>query len=246
MSWTRMKFKKKQKIWVRLAAGGELDLDGKGYAFGRYKNEDDQKLYSIWPANLAPLEGYDAPELPEGTSAEASSPAAAPVEEVRDAIAAGALYVSTEVPDDLVGVPEPAAGVIDIHTDGACQGNPGPCSLGVVIRFGAHYKEMSQFLGQGTNNIAELTAIKVALESLKREDLPVHLHTDSSYSIGVLSKGWKARANKELIADIRRTASAFDELRFIKVKGHSGLPLNERVDRLAVAAIEAWKVQQTT
>jgi len=236
-----MKFKTKQKIWVLLDEDGQLALDEKGYASGRYKNEEDQKLYSIWPTNLAPLEGHDAPVIPEGTPAEAASTAVTPTDDVRSAIEAGEIYVSTHVPEELADEEAPTDGVIDIHTDGACQGNPGPCSLGVVIRFGPHYKELSQFLGQGTNNIAELTAIKVALESLKRTDLPVRLHSDSSDSIGVLSKGWKAKANKELIADIRRVVATFDDLQFIKVKGHSGLPLNERVDRLAVAAIEAWK-----
>ena len=137
--------------------------------------------------------------------------------------------------------PPPKEGIIEVYTDGACQGNPGPCSYGVVIRYGPHYKEMSQYLGHGTNNIAELTAIKVALESFKRTDLPVRIHTDSSYSIGAITQGWKTKANKELILGLRDLAKSFDDLEFIKVKGHAGIPLNERADELAVLAIELQK-----
>ena len=63
--------------------------------------------------------------------------------------------------------------------------------------------------------------------------------TDSSYCIGVLSKGWKAKANQELIAELRGEVSRFSDLRFVKVPGHAGVPDNERVDELAREAILA-------
>jgi ribonuclease HI len=145
---------------------------------------------------------------------------------------------SLEVPESLRDIDPPPEGVIEIHTDGACQGNPGPCGYGVVIRHGAVYRELREFLGHGTNNIAELTAIEAALDALPPTDIPIRVHSDSAYAIGVLTQNWKPKANTELIARIKRRMRSFGKLTFHKVKGHSGLPLNERVDRLAVLSIE--------
>ena len=76
--------------------------------------------------------------------------------------------------------------------------------IGAVIVNGQERQELSEFLGTGTNNIAELTAIERALQEVPSSDRArmVVVHTDSSYSIGILDKGWKAKANKELIAEI--------------------------------------------
>ena len=149
----------------------------------------------------------------------------------------GDRMISIEVPDELAGEDFPEEGIIEVHTDGACSGNPGPCSYGIVLRSGPFYKEISEYLGKGTNNIGELTAIKVALESIKDPRLPVHLYTDSSYAIGVLTKGWKAKANRELIAGIKAMMERFDDLHLHHVRGHAGHPLNERADALATGAI---------
>lgn len=126
-----------------------------------------------------------------------------------------------------------------VYTDGACTGNPGPAGLGVVILDGSKRHEISEYLGQGTNNIAELTAIERALEAVAELDpnRPVVLHSDSSYSIGLLTKGWKAKANTELVARIRKLARSFPDLRFVKVRGHAGVPENERCDELARQAV---------
>lgn len=135
-------------------------------------------------------------------------------------------------------IPEtPNAGEILAFTDGACQGNPGPAGLGVVIQDGQEVIEISEYLGRGTNNIAELTAILRALERITTREREVHLYTDSSYAIGVLAKGWKAKANPELIERIKRELSRFSKLTLYKVKGHAGHALNERVDALARDAV---------
>jgi ribonuclease HI len=93
--------------------------------------------------------------------------------------------------------------------------------------------------GHGTNNIAELTAILRGLDMLDRTDHPVLVYTDSSYAIGVVSLGWKAKANVELVAEIRDRLAAFDDCRFVKVPGHAGVPENERCDALARASISS-------
>lgn len=136
---------------------------------------------------------------------------------------------ATPIPDD----------AIVIYTDGACTGNPGPAGIGVVIMDGEKRRELSEYLGRGTNNIAELTAIARALEEvLDAAERPVFVHSDSSYSLGLLTKGWKAKANAELVAGLRELAARFAELTFVKVKGHAGIPENERADELARLAIE--------
>jgi ribonuclease HI len=133
-----------------------------------------------------------------------------------------------------------AGAPVIIYTDGACTGNPGPMGIGVVIMDGKERRELSEFLGSGTNNIAELTAIKRALEVLPDEARTriVKVHTDSSYSIGLLTKNWKAKANTELVEELRALARRFPKLQMVKVKGHSGIPENERADSLAVDAIK--------
>jgi ribonuclease HI len=127
-----------------------------------------------------------------------------------------------------------------VYTDGACTGNPGPMGIGVVVLDGAERRELSEYLGRGTNNIAELTAIKRALE-LSPRDRTILLHSDSSYALGLLGKGWKAKANQDLVADLRRLAGEFADLRLIKVAGHAGVPENERCDELARLAVAKGK-----
>jgi len=97
--------------------------------------------------------------------------------------------------------------------------------------------EASRSLGVATNNIAELTAIGMAVEILDEEGVPndavVALHTDSKYAIGVLTLGWKAKANRELILGLRDLLAKWPGVRLIWVKGHAGHDGNERADELA-------------
>jgi ribonuclease HI len=127
------------------------------------------------------------------------------------------------------------------YSDGACSGNPGPCGLGVVLISAGTRRELSEYLGIGTNNIAELTAILRTLEALDVHGEPVIVHTDSQYAIGVLQKGWKPKANQELIAAIKAQMKKFSALRLVYVPGHAGVPLNERADELAREAVSSRK-----
>src|SRR4029079_17706326 len=79
--------------------------------------------------------------------------------------------------------PPPPAGQVIAYADGACTGNPGPAGLGVMIIDGPRRIELSEYLGQGTNNIAELTAILRAIGEVP-EDVPMTVYTDSQYAIG--------------------------------------------------------------
>lgn len=125
--------------------------------------------------------------------------------------------------------------IIHIFTDGACSGNPGPAGAGVVIHSNNIERDISMYLGHGTNSIAELAAIKIGLEHV---DCSRHVvvYTDSAYCIGVLTSNWKAKVNKELIYQIKTLLLKFNNIQFVKVKGHSDNIYNERADTLAVAA----------
>jgi ribonuclease HI len=138
--------------------------------------------------------------------------------------------------------------VVEIHTDGACSGNPGPGGWAAILRWRGHEKELSGGEPATTNNRMELIAAIRALESLKRP-MRVRLHTDSQY----LQRGirewlprWKARgwrtADRKPVAN-RDLWERLDSLvnrhrvEWVWLRGHAGDPLNERVDRLARAAI---------
>jgi ribonuclease HI len=92
------------------------------------------------------------------------------------------------------------------------------------------------YLGEATNNVAELTAILRALEWIPGNAKAIVVHTDSQYAIGVLQKGWKAKANQELVANTKRLVVARGA-RLVYVPGHQGVELNERADALAREAI---------
>ena len=126
-------------------------------------------------------------------------------------------------------------------TDGACTGNPGPAGVGVVVIDGKDRREIGAYLGDGTNNIAELTAIERGLAMVAGQRRPVVVYSDSAYAIGLLSKGWKAKANVELVARLRELVAGFGDVRFVKVAGHAGVPENERCDQLAREAILTGK-----
>jgi ribonuclease HI len=139
---------------------------------------------------------------------------------------------------------------VDIYTDGACRGNPGPGGWAALLLFGEHERELSGAEAATTNNRMELTAVIRALEALKR---PVQgrLYTDSQYvRKGILEwlPNWKARGwktadkkpvkNQDLWETLDVLARTHD-LEWHWVKGHSGNEGNERVDALANRAIDA-------
>ena len=130
---------------------------------------------------------------------------------------------------------------VEIWTDGACSGNPGPMGIGVVVLADGKRLEHGEYLGLGTNNIAELVAIERGVEMATQNAVdrgrPIHVYSDSGYAIGVLSKGWKAKANQELIARVRGVLGELPHVRLVKVPGHAGVPENERCDELAREAV---------
>jgi ribonuclease HI len=228
--WEQRYFKGNE-VYACVDGDGELVVED-GRVEMKYNEADDAKVYRANPRNMSGP--TDANDQSTGSTNKSNGTKAAD----HQIQPTGAPMVSTDVPDELASYPQPDEGIVEVYTDGACSGNPGPCGYGLLMRDGFHYRELNQYLGHGTNNIAELTAIKVALENVEDPSRPVRIHSDSSYSIGVLVKGWKAKANRELILEIRDLISTFDDLELIKVKGHSGHPLNERADALATSSLD--------
>ncbi|WP_374296694.1 ribonuclease HI [Sphingomonas sp.] len=139
---------------------------------------------------------------------------------------------------------------VEIATDGACKGNPGPGGWGALIRSGPHEKELSGGEANTTNNRMELMAAIEALNALKRP-CSVTLSTDSRYVMDGLTKwihGWKRNGwrtadkkpvkNAELWQALVAAAERHD-IKWLWVKGHAGHPDNERADKLASDAAKA-------
>ena len=142
---------------------------------------------------------------------------------------------------------------VEIYTDGACSGNPGPGGWGAVLRYGAHEKELSGGAAETTNNRMELTGVIEALRRL-REPCIVELYSDSKYVVDALSKGWacgwrergwiKSDRRPALNADLWETLLTLadrHELRCHWVRGHAENEYNNRCDALAVAARKKYE-----
>ena len=137
---------------------------------------------------------------------------------------------------------------VEIFTDGACSGNPGPGGWGAILRVGKHEREMSGGEPETTNNRMELMAAIRALEALTAKSQVV-LHTDSRYVMDGLTKwlprwkanGWKTSDKKPVKNDdlwrALEAAAGHHAVQWRWVAGHSGHPENERADALARAAI---------
>ncbi len=141
--------------------------------------------------------------------------------------------------------------MIIMYTDGAAQGNPGPGGYGVVLKYNQHRKELSEGFRKTTNNRMELLAVIKGLEALKQKNLDVTIYSDSKYVVDAVEKGWlnswiKIDFKKKKNVDLwRRFLAVYKnhKVTFKWVKGHAGIPENERCDQLAVAAASGSNLQ---
>lgn len=146
--------------------------------------------------------------------------------------------------------------MIEIFTDGAASGNPGPGGYGVIMRSGPHYKEISGGFRMTTNNRMELLAVIEGLKAIKTPGAQVMVTSDSKYVIDSIEKKWvfgwvktgfKGKKNKDLwirFLDVYKK----HQVAFTWIKGHNLHPENERCDELAVAASKnraAWQIDAT-
>ena len=136
--------------------------------------------------------------------------------------------------------------MIEIYTDGASKGNPGPGAYAAILQYKGHEKVLAQGFRKTTNNRMELLAVIASLEALKNENQCVHIYSDSKYVVDAVEKGWlrkwmkhgfKARKNVDLWKRFWALSQKQD-IALHWVKGHDGHNMNERCDRLAVAHIK--------
>jgi ribonuclease HI len=206
-----------QTVLARANEAGQLLTEG-GRVEVRYK-PNDGRSYRAAVMNLSPKPGGRL--LPDDTCGPVGT---TPASTTRIKVAKAA------------GVVAPTAQWV-AYTDGACSGNPGPAGSGmVVIAPGGKIHEGFEYLGHATNNVAELTAVLRGAECIPRDAESAAVMTDSKYAIGVLTKGWKAKVNQELILRAREVLAG-RAIRVLYVPGHSGIPMNERADELAREAV---------
>ena len=136
---------------------------------------------------------------------------------------------------------------IQIYTDGSSRGNPGPGGYGAILMFGNHRKELSQGYRLTTNNRMELLAVIAGLETIKKNDLPVIVYSDSQYVVNSIEKGWLknwiktnfagGKKNKDLWTKYYELSKPMS-VKMVWVKGHANNPYNNRCDELATSAAD--------
>ncbi|MCX7807732.1 MAG: ribonuclease HI [Deltaproteobacteria bacterium] len=212
-----------KRVWARCKPDGTLEVQD-GRVEIRYAPKDG-RAYRASPKNLVPIEGpmrsddsFGLAEFVENQAREAK---------IEQAIL-GAFQCLCRG--------EESKREVIVYADGASSGNPGPAGIGVLIIDGEKCRELSEYLGITSNNVAELTAIRRALEALEGETRPVCLRTDSQYAIGVLQGGWKAKTHLGLIAEVQAAMRKL-QVQLEHVRGHQGVWGNERADALARLAV---------
>jgi ribonuclease HI len=249
MQWLRVSFKGK-RVWAAAHPDGQLIGEG-GRVPIRYSDKSGATIYRAGIGGIGPVAGAKVQELPEGRSADDSPRTKGGRSPSKRKGSSGfgsagrrthsqAVAAKAKATADLAAIP---AGTHVAFTDGACKGNPGLCGAGAVVRLGdGRILERGTFLGHGTNNIGELTAVGIALDLLEEAGVApsesVVLHTDSKYSLGVLTQGWKAKANADLIRGLKARLRDWTDLEVRWVAGHVGVTENERADQLATLAAE--------
>jgi ribonuclease HI len=243
MLWQRASFRG-QKVWANVVSAGKVHQEGGRVAI-RYSSGAGAKLYRAGAGRVELEAGGELRDLPEGQ--------AAPEAAQRSGRSKGSGFGSAKtrtVQQKAMAVDAARALLSSLseetvicYTDGACRGNPGPAGAGaLVVLPGGKRGTGSLDLGEGTNNIAELTAIDLALTLLDEAQLPpahpVALLSDSAYANGVLCKGWKAKKNRELILGLRERLGKRPGVTVYWVAGHAGIEGNECADTLANRGVE--------
>lgn len=243
MPWIEATFKD-GKVWVEVGPDGRL-VEEAGRVPIRYSPKEGATIYRAGAARVSAAAGAKPVELPAGVSADSAE--SKPKSSSGRGSGFGSAGTRTQAQADsarsaaatlVAGFSAEAA---ICFTDGACKGNPGPAGSGAVVKLpDGRVLERSLALGVATNNVGELTAIKLALDLLDEAGFPTtapaELLTDSQYATGVLSKNWKAKANQALITALKARLKT-RRTRLHWIAGHVGIPENERADVLANAGV---------
>jgi ribonuclease HI len=136
---------------------------------------------------------------------------------------------------------------VEIYTDGACRGNPGKGGYGIVMKNATQRKELSAGYRHTTNNRMELLSVIIALQTMKKFDVPITIFSDSKYVVdainlrwvnGWLKKSFKDKKNKDLWMQYLTVIKPFSDVKFVWVKGHASNAENNRCDVLATTAAD--------
>lgn len=238
-TWRKARFKD-QTVYGRVDDDGEPLVEGGKVAI-RYRTSTGAKVYATRPERLTWDLSADVRTLDDGVSADAApakgkaSGRGSGFGKAGTRSKAQAAAARSHATTLLASLPETT---IVAFTDGACRGNPGPAGSGALVRWpDGRTTESSRSLGRATNNVAELTAIALVLDVLDdaavAAEQAVALLSDSDYANGVLVRGWKAKANRELITTLRDRLTARPGVTLHWVAGHVGTEGNERADQLA-------------
>ena len=246
MPWRRATFKE-QTVWVEVDSAGAPKVDG-GRVPIRYQAKDGAKVYRAGASRVEIDNGAPLETLDHGTPADDGSKA---TKKKKASKGSGFGKAGTRTAEQAAMAADVArkqiakleGRAVIAFSDGACRGNPGPAGAGayVVLPDGRAF-EAAQHLGRATNNVAELSAVGLVVDLLEKAKISpkteVAVFSDSSYTNGVLVKGWKAKANQALIADLKARLSKWKNLQIVWIAGHAGIDGNERADELANRGVE--------
>jgi ribonuclease HI len=245
MSWQKATFKGKD-VFIEVDSDGD-PLVEMGRVPMRYSKRKGSKIYRANLSNVS-IDAASSPvELPEGVGADDAKASKGAKKgrgkgfgKAGTRSAGQAAAAKADARERLAQID--ASKTVIVFTDGGCSGNPGPAGSGVYAEFpDGRAVAACRSLGRGTNNIAELTAIDIAMDLLDdagvEADAPVVLFSDSDYANGVLTRGWKAKKNTELILGLREKLASRPGVSLEWVAGHVGIAGNERADQLATAGV---------
>ncbi|PLX53994.1 MAG: hypothetical protein C0611_02340, partial [Desulfobacteraceae bacterium] len=168
INWKRMVFKK-NKVWLATDQD-QKPVTKNGKVLIRYQLDQDYE-YWVLSKNITPIDSLQKTEKTE--KGKKSTQKSSKQKDTKTISDTGVLIETS------------CDNAINLYTDGASSGNPGPSGIGVVLCFGKHEKEISRYIGITTNNMAELEAIRSGLMAVKNSNLPVRVFTDSGYAYGV-------------------------------------------------------------
>ena len=245
MPWRQADFRGK-KVWAEVDASGAPKVSG-GRVPIRYSKRGGVKIYGAGASRVTVDDTAAIEELPEGISADEAAKKGAG--KARKGSGFGSAGTRTAQQKAMAAdaarkmLAELGDDVIRAFSDGACRGNPGPAGAGAVVQLpDGRVGEAWRSLGRATNNVGELTAIGMVLELLDEAEVPasapVVVFTDSSYSHGVLVRGWKAKANTALIVGLRDRLKGRPGVTLQWIAGHVGIDGNERADTLANRGVD--------
>lgn len=239
MLWKPALFKGK-KVWAQVNEIDELNL-ANGLVGIRYSTKEGTTIYRASAKNIQ-LSSEPSKSLDKGASAPKLD-AAKPKQRKKF----GSSHTRTNeqksaAQKDIRKYLESLSPeTVRCFTDGSCIGNPGPCGTGVYIQLPDKEIKHHRYLGEGTNNKAELSAVLDAMRLLEAEEIDnntsVVVCTDSKYVVGILTQNWKAKANRDIIVPLRTEVKKWTDITIRWVAGHADIPENDEADRLANLAI---------